>query len=117
MTLYYMAYFAIALSVLVSLAAMILKIGHALGDCPDTGRVAKAAAVTITTGFVTIGAGGVTLVAAAMLALIPDTGNPFLVAVGLACVALGLGFTHAVATLREVVRRTSPNRAPQAATA
>lgn len=102
MTLFYMAYFAIALCVLVSLAAMILKIGHALGGCPDTGRAAKAAAAAITTGFVTIGAGGVALVAAA---LPPE--NALLLAVGLACVALGLGFTHAVATLREVVRRSA----------
>ncbi|MFK7754779.1 MAG: hypothetical protein AB8B51_19810 [Sedimentitalea sp.] len=91
------------------LAVMILKIGALLGDCPQSVQQAKTASITITTGFSAIGAGGVILIGA----LLPVMGaNPLtglLGALGLAALCLGLGFTHAVATLRAVL---SPPVAP-----
>lgn len=96
-------YLGLGLLMLLSMALMILKIGSLLGDCPRTGRAAKAAAVTIATGYAMVGLGGVVLIGAAiplleggLLALLP--------ALGLVAICLGLGFSHAVATLRAVVR-------------
>jgi hypothetical protein len=99
----YVAFFAVTLITLLGLTAMILRIGEALGECPRTGRAARAASVTIATGFVAIGLGGVAIIAAG-LAMMNSSGAAALFAVGLACVTLGLGFTHAVTLLRETVR-------------
>ncbi|MEM8632569.1 MAG: hypothetical protein AAGF74_15145 [Pseudomonadota bacterium] len=106
-------YFSLAFALLIALAAMVLQIGKALGECPDTGRTARTAATTITTGFVTMGAGGVIL--AALLISQGEPAQTLLIALGLVCVVLGLGFTQAVATLRAVVDDavTQPPEPPQ----
>ncbi len=98
-----LAYFAVALATLLALARMILTIGKALADCPESGRAARAGSITIATGFIAIGAGAVILIAAglAMAGTHPPT---MLLAMGLACLILGLGFTHAITTLRSVVQ-------------
>jgi hypothetical protein len=98
----YLAFFLVALVTLLGLTAMILRIGRALGECPSKGRAAQAASITIATGFVAIGLGGVSIIAAG-LAMADAGGAAALFAVGLACVTLGLGFTHAVTLLRETV--------------
>ncbi len=100
----YLAFFAISLTTLLGLTLMILRIGRALGECPRTGRAARAASITIATGFVAIGMGGVSIIAAG-LAVMDASSAAALLAVGLACVTLGLGFTHAVTLLRETVQR------------
>lgn len=105
-----LSYFALALTIVFALAAMILKIGQMLGDCPQTGAAARAAAVTITTGFVAIGIGMVLLIFTAIMLMDGDALLSFLTALGLAAMALGLGFTHAVSTLRAVVSRTQPSQ-------
>ncbi|MEP4036911.1 hypothetical protein [Pseudophaeobacter sp.] len=104
-------YLGLGLLMLLSMALMILKIGSLLGDCPRTGRAAKAAAVTIATGYAMVGLGGVVLIGAAiplleggLLALLP--------ALGLVAICLGLGFSHAVATLRAVVREAVQGTQP-----
>lgn len=110
MTYALIAYFAVATAALLALAAMILAIGKSLGDCPQTGRAARAGAITIATGFTAIGAGAVILIAAAL----PAFGNApqaTLAAMGLACLILGLGFTHAVTTLRHVIVSARPTAA------
>lgn len=108
MTTLILTYFAIALGMLLGLARMILTIGRTLGDCPETGRRARTAAVTIATGFAAIGTGGVILIASALPTI--NGGTPVLLfALGLACLVLGLGFVHAVRQLRDVVQ---PRRAP-----
>ena len=96
-------YFVFALAFLAALATMIVKISRALGDCPQTGRAARAAGVTIATGYSAIGCGAVALIGSALP--IVKGGTPAtLFAIGFAALVLGLGFTHAVTTLRLAVR-------------
>ncbi|KEJ96722.1 hypothetical protein SUH3_15310 [Pseudosulfitobacter pseudonitzschiae] len=97
-------YIAIAFGMLVALAAMILKIGSLLGECPAARQAARAAAVTIATGFCAIGAGGVALIGGALPLVQSEPAAGLMVALGLAALCLGLGFTHAVGTLRAVVK-------------
>ncbi|MBM7066059.1 hypothetical protein [Actibacterium sp. 188UL27-1] len=99
----YGLYFLLSFSALIALTIMILKIGVMLGACPINGPSARSAAITIATGFLAIGAGGVCLLAA-LIAVIPQE-DPvaLLIALGLASLALGLGFTQAVATMRDVI--------------
>lgn len=96
-------FFAGAFALLIALALMILKIGNLLADCPDNGLRARPAAVTIATGFASIGGGGVVLIGA----LIPMVGGhhnaAVLGALGFAALCLGLGFANAVTTLRAVI--------------
>ena len=104
-------YVILAFGALASLCIMILRIGRMLGTCPITKSVARTASVTIATGFAAIGAGGVILLGA----MIPVMANApllgFLLALGLASLCLGLGFTHAIATLRVVIARPLPKAA------
>ena len=96
-------YIAMGFGTLAALATMILRIGALLGECPQSRATARAAAVTIATGFSAIGAGGVILIGAALplLADMPLAG--FLGALGFAALCLGLGFTQAVGTLRALM--------------
>lgn len=96
-------YIALGFGGLAALAVMILRIGTLLGECPQSRATARAGAVTIATGFSAIGAGGVILIGAALplLAQAPMAG--FLLALGFAALCLGLGFTHAISTLRAVM--------------
>ncbi len=102
MTAMILIYFAISLTMLLALARMILTIGRALGQCEGSKRAADAGGITIATGFVAIGVGGVILVGALLPALVYTPGG-LLGTLGLSCLMLGLGFTHAVSTLRAVV--------------
>ena len=96
-------YLCLGTLMVAAMAIMILQIGKLLGDCPQSGRAARAAAVTIATGYSMIGIGGMALIGTAIPFL--ELGSwGILPALGLAAICLGLGFTHAVATLRAVVR-------------
>ena len=78
-----LTFFVVALVTLVGLAAMIFIIAKSLADCPETGRAARAAGITITTGFLAIGGGAVLLIST-----LPAMGpNPELAlfATGLTC--------------------------------
>lgn len=106
-------YLGLALMMLLAMALMILRIGTLLGECPQSGRAAKAGAVTIASGYAMVGLGAVILMGAAiplleggLLALLPT--------LGLVAICLGLGFSHAVATLRAVVREALNAKAPVA---
>ena len=109
-----LGYTAISLATLGFLSRMILTIGRMIGDCPQSGAAARSAAVTIATGYSAIGAGGVLIIAAALPALHENSTAALLAALGLAAICLGLGFTHAVTTLRAVVdtARTPPQPTP-----
>jgi hypothetical protein len=115
MTLALLAYFAIALGTLIALTRMIVLIGQGMGDCPDTGRMARAASTSIATGYLAIGLGGTVLIAAAIPAL--DGGDIaarsviVLLTAGFASLMLGLGFAHAVRTLRLLVLSAAPRTA------
>lgn len=109
MTLLALLYVALSFACLATLSVMILRIGAMLAVCPQTGDAARAAAVTIATGFAAIGAGGVILIGA-LLPMFPEPAlATFLLSLGLASLCLGLGFTHAIATLRAVINGPLPD--------
>lgn len=112
MLLVYPIFFLIAASALAALSVMIFKIGEALADCPVTGRAAKAGSLTIVTGFVAIGAGAVMIIGAGVFVALPQLDvEGVMAALGLSVLCLGLGFTHAIATLRDVVAQAGKQAA------
>jgi hypothetical protein len=94
-------YFTTSLIALAGLAAMIVFIAKSMASCPDSSRRARAAGVTIATGYIAIGAGVVFMVGT--LPLISDDSGVPVFAMGLAHLILGLGFTQAMRTLHAVV--------------
>ena len=114
MLTYTVIYALIGICGLTALAIMILRIGNMIGDCPKSKGAARAAAVTITTGFAAIGAGGVIMIGA-LLPLMPLKPDAVLMlALGFAALCLGLGFTHAIGILRAVVMDATERRAKAA---
>ncbi len=109
-------YIALGFGGLSALAIMILRIGALLGECPQSRATARAGAMTIATGFSAIGAGGVILIGAALPLLGDAPLAGFLCASGFAALCLGLGFTHAVGTLRAIMFDASA-KAPVASAA
>lgn len=97
-------YIALGFGALAALATMILRIGTLLGECPQSKRTARAASVTIATGFAAIGAGGVILIGAVLPIMEQAPLAGFLGALGFAALCLGLGFTQAVGTLRALMQ-------------
>jgi hypothetical protein len=106
-------YLGLALLMLLAMALMILKIGTLLGECPQSGRAAKAGAVTIASGYAMVGLGSVILLGAA-IPLLEGGLLALLATLGLVAICLGLGFSHAVAILRVVVREALDAGAPTA---
>jgi hypothetical protein len=96
-----LAFFVAAGLVLAALAWMILAIARVLGDCPDNAPRARAAGITIATGYLALGSGAVLLLGA--FASLDPGPEVIFFCLGLACVVLGLGFTHAITLLRAVV--------------
>ena len=107
------AYAVVSLSVLTALGLMILKIGTMLGECPESRAAAKSAAVTVATGYCTIGAGGVLLIASVLPVMGNDAALALIAALGLAVLCLGLGFTQAVVQLRAVVNGVEVKAPPE----
>ena len=101
-------YFALALILTLALSYMIMKIGTLLGNCPASGQAARAAAVTIATGYCAIGFGGVILVGALFVGSNTIGLAGLFGALGFVSLCLGLGFTHAIGTLRAVVAQAVP---------
>lgn len=112
MLTYIAIYLFLSLGMVVAMTMMILKIGHLLGDCPDTGMAARTASVTIATGYAMVAIGGVVLIGAGLASFDRTGAEGLLPGIGLAAICLGLGFTHAIATLREVVREAVSPPAP-----
>ena len=101
-------YITLAFGALIALATMILKIGALIGKCPGTDERAHAVAVTIATGFSAIGGGGVILIGVALPIMANQPVAALMLALGFASLCLGLGFTHAVGTLRALVNDDMP---------
>jgi hypothetical protein len=95
-------YFIGTSALLAVLTLMILRIGAMMADCPKNGPAIRTASVTIATGFAAIGAGGIILIVALLGAFQIEPILGLLLSLGLAALCLGLGFTHAVGTLRLV---------------
>ncbi|MEL6960151.1 MAG: hypothetical protein AAGL89_14490 [Pseudomonadota bacterium] len=110
--IYLIAYAVLSFSTLLALGWMVLRIGGLMGDCPAARDRAKAASVTIATGYIAIGAGGVVLGGAGVVFL----GGQLAVALamlGLVVLCLGLGFSNAISTLRAVLAPPAPAKEPQ----
>ncbi len=118
MTLAILGYFADTLCTLIALGRMILQLGRTMGDCQQNGAAARGAALATAAGFLAIGLGGVILLAALIPAL-AQAANPAemgvitLLAVGLCCMTLGLGFAHALRNLRALVQPPMPATLPE----
>jgi hypothetical protein len=108
-------YLSLGLAMVVAMAVMILRIGTILGECPQSGRAARAAVVTISCGYAMIGFGGVAIIGTA-IPLLELGAVGILPSLGLAALCLGLGFSNAVATLRAVVREAGPQPQPAPST-
>lgn len=106
MMVFLLSFIGLALAALAALTRMILLIGSMQRDCPETGPAARLVAVTVATGFCAIGAGGVLLIAAAFPILAQAPVVAFFIGLGLAVLCLGLGFSHAVNTLRLTLYRS-----------
>ncbi len=96
-------YLILTSGLLSALTYMILCIGRYLNNCPGGAEAARPAALTVACGFAVIGLGGVATIGAAFF-LVDHSPAAVLFALGSATICLGLGFTHAVATLRAVLR-------------
>ena len=96
-------YAALMFCAVAALSTMILRIGDLMGSCPQSKAVARAGAVTIATGYAAIGAGGVILIGAALPLFAEAPLASFLLGSGLGVLCLGLGFTSAIATLRDTI--------------
>ena len=108
MSLIFTAFFFVTAIALAGLSYMIFKIGDALTECPVTGRAARAGALTIVTGFIAIGTGAVMIMAAGVfMGFAAINVETVLAAIGVSLLGLGLGFTHAIATLRDVVAQAA----------
>lgn len=103
MLIYVATYIVLTFAALTALCRMILHIATLIGTCPETGGRARATGMTIATGFAAIGAGGLVIFASVMPIYANALPAVFLLALGFASLCLGLGFTHAIATLRAVV--------------
>lgn len=111
MLTYSLIYLAGGLGAVVLLSLMILRIGALMSACPEGAPFARPAAVTIATGFAAIGTGLVLLVGA-LLPLFPEALDAALpLALGFASLCLGLGFTQAASTLRDVTSGKPESRA------
>jgi hypothetical protein len=112
-----LTYITLALAAVVALTLMILRIGALMTDCPGKGPAARTAAITIATGFASIGTGGVLLIGSVLPLFERDAVFAVPVALGLAALCLGLGFTQAIATLRDVLAPKPPAPAAKPAPA
>jgi len=104
MLIYTFLYATLAMSGVAALTIAILHIGQLLTPCPERGSMARITALSIACAFAAIGAGGVILIGALLplLAASPLVGMPL--ALGLAILCLGLGFTQAVAQLQAILQ-------------
>ena len=93
-------YIPFALTAVVVLTLMILHIGALAGDCPVTRARARAVSTSVATGFAAIGTGGVIIIGAALPILGEAPVVALMLTLGFAALCLGLGFTHAMGTLR-----------------
>lgn len=96
-------YFGVGLAALACLSTMILLIGRDLATCPVRGRALRVGSISTATGFAAIGLGGLILAVPAVT-LFAESATGLFIALGLVLIALGLGFTNAVAILRGLTR-------------
>lgn len=93
---------------LIALCAVLLAIGRAAAECPQLQGVARVGTIVITTGFAAIGAGVLALIAAMLPLMMTEQYNGLYLALGIAAIALGIGFYSAATTLRDVLKAAQP---------
>ncbi|MEM9044749.1 MAG: hypothetical protein AAGC81_08625 [Pseudomonadota bacterium] len=105
-------YYPIALAGLAILSTVLILIGQASKECPQLAGAARLASVIVTTGFSTIGIGVIALIGAAMTQVNTDPFQVVALAVGIAAIALGIGFLAAAINLRDLLKEVQFNRMP-----
>jgi len=105
-------YLSIAFAGLASLAAVLVLIGRAASDCPETGGAARVASLVVTTGFSAIGAGVILLIASALPVLMQGRVMGLYVALGLVALVLGVGFYNAASAMREILSAAPKSAKP-----
>ncbi|MEO0819461.1 MAG: hypothetical protein AAF074_03450 [Pseudomonadota bacterium] len=109
------AYFFVAFAALIAVAGVLVVIGGAAARCPQTATVARLGTWVVTTGFVAIGSGVIALIGASLPFLIEGRMAGLYAALGMAFIALGIGFWVAASTLRDILNAaTGPATAPEA---
>lgn len=105
-----LVFLVVGMGGLIALCAVLIAIGKAAADCPQIAGAARVGTIVVTTGFAAIGAGMIALIAA-MLPFIMHAGfNGLYLALGIAAIALGIGFYSAATTLRDILKAA---QAPQ----
>ena len=107
-------FYPIALAGLAALSTVLIVIGRATQDCPQLAGTARLMSLIVTTGFVTIGVGMIALIGALMTRFTEDAVQAVSIAVGLASIALGIGFWTAAVNLRDMLKDAMMNRMPAA---
>jgi hypothetical protein len=108
----------LAFAGLAILAGVLVVIGRAAAECPQLGGAARVATLVVTTGFAALGAGAIMLIAAVLPALSSSWMMGLYFALGIASIALGIGFYNAASMLREILKsapRPEPEGTPAAA--
>lgn len=97
-------YLSLAGTGLVALCAVLVVIGRAAAECPQTAGAARLATWVVTAGFAALGVGAIGLVGAILPALARQPDSALYAAVGLVSVLLGIGFAYAAGQLRALLR-------------
>ncbi|MEL6478602.1 MAG: hypothetical protein AAFR17_14830 [Pseudomonadota bacterium] len=106
-------YFSGAILGLAALAAVLVVIGKAAAECPQTAGAARLGTWVVTTGFVTLGFGVVAIIGAFLPMLLEGQANGLYIAAGAASIALGIGFWQAATTLRDILQQSKLIREAQ----
>lgn len=110
-------FLSIGFAGLAALCGVLIVIGRAATECPQIGAAARVGTIVITTGFASIGAGVIALIAALLPVIVTEEYNGLYLALGLAAIALGIGFYSAATTLRDVLKAAQPSPADAASPA
>lgn len=108
-------YFSIALSGLTALCAVLVVIGRAAAECPQTAGAARLGTWVITAGFAAIGVGIVALVGAILPVLESGRASGLYLATGIVAIVLGIGFYNAAQVLRDLMKEAQKLRSDSAA--
>ncbi|MEM7176565.1 MAG: hypothetical protein AAGD47_07815 [Pseudomonadota bacterium] len=96
-----------------ALCYVLLFVGRAASQCPQSTAAARLASVVVTTGFAAIGAGAIAIVGAALPAVSIANTEPLSMTIGITAIGLGIGFWNAASLLRDLVKEA--DRAAQQA--
>lgn len=97
-------FYPVGLAGLLALCLMLIVIGRAARECPETAAAARLGALIITTGFATIGTGVIALIGAALPIFGSGKAEALPLALGFVSIALGVGFWNAASMLRDILR-------------